>query len=271
MFGFHSKLPSKSKSSSGHENLNTVSCFKWVYNRSFSKQLGKACLYFSNHKPSIYVVIKWWIWPLQLAGTLEISEWNPPIVNDCFDLHGQQNNFVVYYKKVQVLLLLLDETHTNMSCPPAPWVKKASFCKIHKVTRQTCLHVWEAGKLWDDITWLSSNNGLTVRDGVSTVGLVPLGRGALRIQHGTLLGSWLKPSVTAWREESRGGEKVGGCCWWWWAGGDTECESQCDWFQIEKKGEGPLFCQGLTLHPAQSVGEGSSGPQPRRTMKALQA
>lgn len=171
---------------------------------------------FSNHKPSIYVVIKWWIWPLQLAGTLEISEWNPPIVNDCFDLHGQQNNSVVYYKKVQVLLLLLDETHTNMSCSPR--VIKASFCKIHKVTRQTCLHVWEAGKLWDDITWLSSNNSLTVRDGVSTVG-PPSGRGRLGIQHGTLLGSWLKPSVTAWREESRGGGKVGGCCWWWWWGG----------------------------------------------------
>lgn len=61
--------------------------------------------------------------------------------------------------------------------PPPPRVKKASFCKIHKVTRRTCLHVWEAGKLWDDITRLSSNNSLTVRDGVSTVGLIPLGRG----------------------------------------------------------------------------------------------
>jgi len=49
------------------------------------------------------------------------------------------------------------------------------------------------------------------------------------------------------------------------------CESQCDWFQIEERGGGSLLCLAVTLHPAQSVGEGSSGPQPGRTMGALQA
>lgn len=57
------------------------------------------------------------------------------------------------------------------------------------------------------------------RDAVSTVGLLRVEIGGEGL--GTLMGSWLKKGVG--RE-------------------DTECESQCDWFQIKRQGEGLLLC-----------------------------
>lgn len=76
------------------------------------------------------------------------------------------------------------------------------------------------------------------RDTASTVGLLRLERGGEGL--GTLLGSWLK--------KGEGRE-------------DTECESQCDWFQIEKQGEGLLLC------PAASPGCWRGAPQVRSRIR----
>lgn len=88
----------------------------------------------------------------------------------------------------------------------------------------------QPGKLWDNIMWSSSNNSFTlsvfVRDSVSTVGLVL--KGGLTIQHGDSVGELAQAHCHCWQgKEGRGG--------------GTECESQCDWFQIDEKGEGPSF------------------------------
>lgn len=75
-----------------------------------------------------------------------------------------------------------------------------------------------------------------------------------RFSVGTVLGSWPKPTVIA--DKERGGH-------WMW---------KPVWLISNKEeGGGTLLCLAVTLHPAQSVGEGSSGLQPGRTMKALQA
>lgn len=106
--------------------------------------------------------------------------------------------------------------------------------KSHEVCRWTCLHVQKPGELALASRGCRPNN----RDTASTVGLLWVERGGEGL--GTLLGSWLK--------KGEGRE-------------DTECESQCDWFQIEKQGEGLLLC------PAASPGCWRGAPQVRSRIR----
>lgn len=151
--------------------------------------------------------------------------------------------------------LLLDKNHQNVLSHSMLFWRECSKSQRFKFKN----NYPETSFLWS-----SSNNSFTpsaffwhegiVKDTGSVVGR----RGDSA--WGDSVGELAQAHCHCWRRGKAG--ELGDRCWMW----------KPVWLISNRvEGGGTLLCLAGSLHPTQSVGEGSSGLQPGWTMKALQA
>lgn len=271
MFRFHSKLPPSDLQSklkikkqlwrrSKFCKPTLYAVKNWFTSAAFVNSLKKHKV--RNHrqlKPQIYVVKKWWIKDGLNLGNFGMK---PSICSRMLGPPGQLNDLWFYTRRSSVLVAVVG------------W-KPAKCVRSHKLSFLCYKTSFRRPKGHETDSFACLNNQVNFETTLCGLPLTTASlfqslsetvcprwdsswKGDWRFSMGTLLGSWPKPTVTADK-----GRRAGGGGHWMW---------KPVWLISNRwEGGGTLLCLAVTLHPAQSVGEGSSGPQPGRTMKALQA